>query len=192
MLNPACLEFRSEFNPGERSGAEHRRTCAACAAYAETLERAAAVRLPLPPGLKDRLRAVAGPEPLPVIRAPLPQRPLPPALRARLQTVPRQGRRGGGPPAGRPPFWVLSPRYAVAASYVLAILLTGLFGNPLDRGRAAVHAVGREIGTVWERAEEIGSEWKGITSGLLSRDRDEKSGSALSPETESEPERRMR
>jgi hypothetical protein len=191
MLKPACLEFRSAFNPGERPGAEHRRTCAACAAYAETLEHAAAVRLPLPSGLKDRLRAVAGPEPLPVVRAPLPQRPLPPALRARLQAVPRQTL-GGPPAAGRPPFWVLSPRYAVAASYVLAILLTGLFGNPLDRGRAAVHAVGREIGTVLERAGEIGSEWKGITSGLLSRDQDKESGSALSPETESGSERRTR
>jgi hypothetical protein len=187
MLNPACLDFRSEFHPGVDSEllSEHGRSCADCAAYAETLERAAAVRLPMPAGLKDRLRAV-GPEPRPVVRAPLPQRPLPPGLRQRLQAVPRQSPRLA-PPAGRPPFWVLSPRYAVAASYALAVLLTGLFGNPLDRGRAAVHAVGKEIGSALERAEAIGSEWKDITSGLLSRDRDQETGTASG-----EPERRMR
>ena len=187
MLNPACLDFRSEFHPGLGSEflSEHGRSCAACTAYAAALERAAAVRLPVPAGLKDRLRAV-GPEPRPAVRAPLPQRPLPPALRQRLQAVPRQSPRLA-PPAGRPPFWVLSPRYAVAASYALAVLLTGLFGNPLDRGRDAVHAVGREIGSALDRAEAIGNEWKGITSGLLSRDRDQKTGPAFGA-----PERRTR
>jgi hypothetical protein len=194
MLSQDCRDFRSEFHPGadrepDLDLLDHRRSCPGCAAYAATLRRAAGARLPLPAGLKDRLRAV-GPEPRPALPAPLPQRPLPPGLRERLQAVPQQRSRRM-PPAGRPPFWVHSPRYAVAASYVLAVLLTGLFGDPVARGRTAVHIVGREIGSVLQRAEALGSEWKGITSELLSRDQQKESGPSRDNENNREPERRM-
>ena len=187
MVSEGCRRFQAGFHPGSPED-PHRRSCAACAAYAEALEQAAAPRLPLPAGLRGRLQAIARSEaagldetepplnPLPVVR-PLPQRPLPEGLRQRLREIPQK--KG----AGRPPAWVLSPRYAVAASYALAVLLMGLTGNPVDRGRAAAEAVSREVGAVLERTEEQ-------LRGLIERNIDNDSGS-WPVRNRREPERRI-
>lgn len=125
MLTRACRRFRAELTPGD----PHLRTCGACAAYAAAMDRAAK-RAPLPARLESKLRAIPGAvEGGP--RLPLPQAPLPDGLRGRLrgltsQPVPRQL-----------PVWVRSSRYAVAASYLMAVLLGTALGNPVDLGREA-------------------------------------------------------
>lgn len=142
MLKLACRRFRSEFTPGTPgTHAPHRQSCPACAAYAAAMERAAR-RLPLPEGLRSRLRAIpsdasgniAGP------RMPQPQAPLPGALRDRLRGI---ARKQEPPPL---PAWVRTSRYAVAASYVLALLVGAAVGNPLDLGREAADAVSSRMG----------------------------------------------
>ncbi len=58
MLRPSCRRFRAEFEIG--LSASHRGRCAACAAWAASLEGAAdsIVRRPLPAALADRLRQI--------------------------------------------------------------------------------------------------------------------------------------
>lgn len=138
MLSWVCRRFRASFEPGSRHS--HREQCAACRAYAEALERAAGLRLPVPGALGRRLSALAAPrEESPVLRFPLPQAPLPAGLHERLRGIARRERPGL-------PAWIRSPRYAVAASYVLAVLLTALFG---DLGGSVV----RKVEEVVERTE---------------------------------------
>ncbi|HKV11726.1 MAG TPA: hypothetical protein VJ725_26505 [Thermoanaerobaculia bacterium] len=121
MLSWACRRFRAAFAPGSRH--PHRERCAECRGYAEALERAAGLRLPVPGALGQRLAAIAAPrEEAPVLRFPRPQVPLPAGLHERLRGIARRERQGL-------PAWIRSPRYAVAASYVLAVLLTALFGD---------------------------------------------------------------
>lgn len=146
MLKLACRRFRSEFTPGLDNA--HRQSCPACAAYAAAMERAAR-RLPLPEGLRSRLRAIpsaggAGP------RMPLPQAPLPNPLRDRLRGIARRQEQEPQPL----PAWVRSSRYAVAASYVLALLVGAAVGNPLEMGRDAAdaaNAVSTRVGGRLER-----------------------------------------
>jgi hypothetical protein len=155
MLKPDCRRFRAELAPGD----PHRRSCPACAAYAAAMERAA-FRVPLPARLRSKLRAIPGAA-APGPRLPLPQAPLPDPLRDRLRGLARR-------PAPRPsrqlPAWVRTSRYAVAASYLMAVLV-GLAGgnaagNPVQLGRQAASRVseavserldeGRERLDVWE------------------------------------------
>lgn len=148
MLSWACRRFRASFEPGSRH--PHRDRCAECRAYAEALERAARLRLPLPETLGRRLSALAarGDE-NPVLRFPVPQAPLPAGLHERLREIARPAhpipRRQGLP------LWIRSPRYAVAASYMLAILLTAVFG---DLGSSFL----RKVEQVVERTEAEGLE----------------------------------
>ena len=145
MLRPDCRRFRAELEPGD----PHRQSCPSCAAYAAPNERAA-FKIPLPAGLRSKLRGIpAATSPGP--RLPLPQAPLPDPLRNRLRGLARR-------PA--PPAWVRTSRYAVAASYLLAVLVSLTVGNPVQLGRQAAnrmsHAVserldeGRERLDVWE------------------------------------------
>lgn len=140
MLSWACRRFRASFEPGSRH--PHRDQCSECRAYAEALERAAGLRLPVPASLGRRLSALAAPrqQESPVLRFPLPQAPLPEGLHERLRGIARRPERQGLPA------WIRSPRYAVAASYVLAVLLTALFG---DLGGSFV----RKVEEVVERTE---------------------------------------
>lgn len=196
MLSQDCRRFQADFHPGSPEGS-HRRSCPACAAYAEALEQAAQLRLPLPAGLRGRLQAIARPEaagaepnavasasPGPArVLGPLPQRPLPEGLRQRLREIPLKK---GAQPA-RPPVWVLSPRYAVAASYALAVLLMGLLGDPVDRGRAAAEVVGREVGAVSREMEAVLDRTGEELRGLIDRNPENNSGSR----SDREPERRI-
>ncbi|HWN41251.1 MAG TPA: hypothetical protein VNW71_03470 [Thermoanaerobaculia bacterium] len=143
MLRPACRRFRAELAPGD----PHLRSCPACAAYAAAMERAA-FKIPLPARLRSKLRAIPGAT-APGPRLPLPQAPLPDPLRNRLRGLARQ-------PAPSPlPAWVRTSRYAVAASYLMAVLV-GLAGgntagNPVQLGR---QAAGRMSQAVSERLDE--------------------------------------
>ena len=156
MLSPECTRFREEFVAGE--SAEHRLACADCHAFAQALERAARARLerPLPAALAGRLRAIAEPSldrelALP-LSLPLPQRPLPADLKARLCAI------GRSRAARRPPFWVLDPRWAVAASYFLVVLLGVAFGNPAEiarRGEAKAAGIVAAVSRGVEEARQV-------------------------------------
>jgi len=156
MLRWSCRRFRAEFTPGLDS--PHRQSCAACAAYAAALERAAS-RVPLPARLRSKLRAVptatgGGP------RLQQPQAPLPEELRDRLRGLARARE-------PRPlPAWVRSSRYAVAASYVLAVLVGATVSDPARLGREAAGALARTLG------ESVRPRLEHALQGAESRSRD--------------------
>jgi hypothetical protein len=130
MLSWTCRRFRARFAPG--SSHPHRRACRECDAFATAIESAAGARLPIPSGLKDSLREIAKPAPNAILAFPVPRIPMPEALAGRLRDIAPSGR-----PA--PPEWVRDPRYAVAASALLALLLGPFFSMGADRG---LHALG--------------------------------------------------
>lgn len=145
MLSWSCRRFRAGFTPGsEHPHHPHRAACPACAAYAAAMERAAQ-KTPLPSRLRSKLRAVpaaaaAGSgEDRP--RMLLPREPLPNALRGRLRSLGRARRA----PLAPLPAWLSSPRYAIAACYLLAVLTGALAGNPAQLGRNAADAVSRTV-----------------------------------------------
>lgn len=147
MLSLACRRFRSRFAPG--SAHPHRKACRECAAFAAAVERAAGTRLPLPASLKRSLEEIAIPATGEVLPFPVPRLPMSGALAARLRSL--------APTAGRPalPEWVRSPRYALAASAILALLLGPAFLAGADRG---LHAVREELSPLLERTQQGGRE----------------------------------
>jgi hypothetical protein len=139
MLSRRCRRFRARFSPAEPGvGRAHRERCADCHAYASTLERIAATKLPLPETLRRNLSEIPGA----FVSRPLPSAPLPPALRRRLQGIARPG---GLPLPAKPPIWLVQPRYAIAASLLLTVLSTALLGNPGHLEVRAANFVGREL-----------------------------------------------
>ncbi|HEY0511702.1 MAG TPA: hypothetical protein VGH73_07350 [Thermoanaerobaculia bacterium] len=136
-LSGACRRFRAHFSPG--SAHPHRRDCRECEAFAAALESAAGARLPLPSALRQTLRAIAGPEEDAVLPFAVPRLPVPDALARRLRGIARPGQTI---PLIRqaPPEWVRSPRYAVAASALLALLLGPFLAGAVDHGRQALGA----------------------------------------------------
>jgi hypothetical protein len=147
MLSLACRRFREEFTPGARGSQDpHRQTCPACAAHAEALERAAsAPRLPLPERLKSGLKALPRPD---APRLPLPQAQLPAALKDRLRAIPRDVRSGG---LRELPAWVRSPRWAIAASYFLTVVLLNTVGDPVALGRRATGSLAQTWDQAWDQ-----------------------------------------
>lgn len=149
MLSWSCRRFRARFALG--STHPHRRACRECDAFATAMETAAGVRLPLPAGLRKSLREIAGPAEGAVLPFPMPRLAVPPALAGRLSAVAEPGR-----PA--PPEWLLNPRYAVAASAVLALLLGPFFVRSADRGLEALGQVREEVSPLLRRTGEEGRE----------------------------------
>ena len=147
MLSWSCHRFRARFTPG--TAHPHRRSCAECEAFAAALERAARVRLPMPAGLRSNLQALAAREPGAVLPFPVPRLAVPESLAARLRSI---------PPAGRPapPEWVRNPRYALAASALLALLLGPFLAGAADRGRQALSAARQEVSPLLDHAETGG------------------------------------
>lgn len=158
MLSWACRRFRARFAPG--SAHPHRRTCRECDAYAAALETAAGVRLPVPARLRRSLSEIAAPAPpsASVLPFPVPRLAMPGDLSARL--------RGIAPPRCPPqcspraalPEWARSPRYAVAASALLALLLGPFLAGAAERGREALGQVREEVSPIVQRTEETGRE----------------------------------
>ena len=149
MLSWTCRRFRARFSPG--SAHPHRRACLDCDAFATAVERAAGVRLPMPERLRASLSKVAVPEPGAVLTFPVPRVPVPEALAGRLRSIAPPGR-----PA--PPEWVRDPRYAVAASALLALLLGPFFSIGADRGLEALGAVREEVAPILRHTREEGRE----------------------------------
>ena len=148
MLSLACRRFRARFAPG--SAHPHRTACCDCDAFAAALERAAGTRLPLPASLQRSLGEIATPATGSVLPFPVPKLPLPDALAARLREI--------APAAASLPAlpeWVRSPRYAVAASAVLALLLGPFFLAGADRG---LHAMREELSPLLQRTQQGGRE----------------------------------
>lgn len=151
----ACRRFRARFTPG--SAHPHRLACSDCDAFAQAVELAAGVRLPLPAGLRRGLQAITRPEPektgtvLPFPVPRLPRLPLPAATAARLRGIAAEHRTA-------PPDWVRSPRYAVAASALLALLLGPFLAPAADRGLAAWGTVRQELTPLAQHTEEKGRE----------------------------------
>jgi hypothetical protein len=133
MLSWPCRRFRARFTPG--AALPHRRACPECDAYAAALERAAGTRLPLPAGLRRNLRALAGPEPGAVLPFPVPRLAVPDELALRLRRIAQ--------PA--PPDWVRSPRVAIAASVILALLFGPLLAGAADRGQQALRLAHQQV-----------------------------------------------
>jgi hypothetical protein len=148
MLKPSCRRFRMEFTPGMEH--PHRKACPACAAYAAAMERAAK-KAPLPSRLRSKLRAVPAAASDDEPRMPMPPAPMPAALRGRLQQMSRRPQASAPRPL---PAWVRSPRYAVAASFLLAMLLGAAFGNPAEATGALTRSMDRAVRPRVERAIE--------------------------------------
>jgi len=156
MLTWTCRRFRARFAPGSAPGAAHphRQSCRDCDAFAAAVERAAGVRLPLPAGLRKSLGGIAAPAEAAegtVLPFPMPRLNVPAALAGRLSAIAETGR-----PA--PPEWVLNPRYAVAASALLALLLGPFFTRGADRGLEALSTVREEVRPILSRTGEEGRE----------------------------------
>jgi hypothetical protein len=156
MLSLSCRRFRMDFTPG--ADHPHRQSCAACAAYAAAMERAAK-KAPLPARLRSKLRAVPATRQDDAPRLLVPRAPLPAPLRERLRQMSR--RREARPPL---PAWVRSSRYAVAASYLLTVLLGAAIGNPVEAAGSmsrVSRSVDRAVRPRVERALE-GVESRGL------------------------------
>lgn len=158
MLKPDCRRFREGFTPGTEAQSQdpHRRSCPTCAAFAAAMERAAAApKLALPDSLRGQLRGLPSFVRHDAPRLPVPQAPLPAGLKSNLQGIARRVRR-------QPPVWVRSSRYAVAASYFLAVVATYTLGDPADLSRRATDTLNRTVGRTWsavrdERLPEVGN-----------------------------------
>lgn len=163
MLRPDCQRFREGFTPGvdplaaqAQSQDPHRRSCPACAAFAAAMERAAsAPKLELPESLRGQLRGLPSFVRHDAPRLPVPQAPLPARLKSNLQGIARRVRR-------QPPLWVRHSRYAVAASYFLAVVMTYALGNPAALSIRATDTLTRTVGRTWsvvrdQRLPEVGS-----------------------------------
>lgn len=115
--------------------------------------------VPMPDRLRERLRKIPTADGE-VIVFPVRRAPLPGALRERLLAQ---------APAPALPNWIRSPRYAVAASYVLALATVLFLDNPVVRGLEAVHSVTRALGATLERTiERTGEESREKLEGLQS------------------------
>jgi len=149
VLSASCRRFRARFSPG--SAHAHRRACPECEAFAVALESAAGVRLPLPESLRRNLRSIAGPEPEAVLPFAVPRVPVPDALARRLRTL---------APAGRPPLpeWLRSPRYAVAASAILALLLGPALSRAAHRSLEVLDTVHAQVSPLVRSTEAEGRE----------------------------------
>ena len=149
MLSDPCRRFRARFSPG--SAHPHRRACPECEAFATALESAAGVRLPLPEGLQRSLRAIAGPAPGAVLPFAVPRLPVPEGLARRLRAI---------APASRPPLpeWIRSPRYAVAASAILALLLGPALSRVAHRSLEMLDTVHAEVSPLLRSTEAGGRE----------------------------------
>jgi len=142
MLSWACRHFRARFTPG--AALAHRQACPECDAYAAALERAAGTRLPLPASLRRNLQALTGPEPGAVLAFPVPRLAVPDALALRLRSIAQPGR-SARPSRPSPPEWVRSPRVAIAASLLLALLFGPLLAGAADRGQRALRLAHQEV-----------------------------------------------
>jgi hypothetical protein len=151
MLSLACLRFRARFSPGLEI--PHRGWCPTCDAYATALERAAAMSLPVPEALAAALRDI--PARQTAIALPVARVAVPGPLADRLRAIPRQAGRV------RPPAWIRSPRYAIAASTLLTVLVGALGGDPGKTSRALSETLSAGVTSVVRAADGLLSRLEG-------------------------------
>jgi len=148
MLKPECLELRRTYERGHTD--PHLTTCAECKAFADFVDGLAqlGMRAPLGGALRERLRELPEREEGRARAIPrLPMLPLPAALERRLKQIARLA-------TGREelPIWIRSPRFAIAASYLLTLLFAGTVGNPAAWGESAASQFDR-VGIAIESAQ---------------------------------------
>jgi hypothetical protein len=168
MLTRKCQDFRRTYEAGRRDS--HRETCDACGQFAELIDGLGqwGMRAPLGESLRRRLRDLPEGEERRTLAAPqLPMLPLPLALKQRLQQIGRTSKKV------ELPIWIRSPRFAIAASYLLTVLIGATIGNPAALASDAVarfDRVGIAIGSVesggrrsWQGVEERAAEGFALT-----------------------------
>lgn len=158
MLKAECLELRSAYESGRTYA--HLGECADCRAFAAFVDGLGelGMQAPLADGLRNRLRDLPEQHERRSYAFPrLPMLPLPAALERRLKQIARA--------AGARkelPIWIRSPRFAIAASYLLTLLFAGTVGNPAAWGQTAADQLDR-VGIVIESAQVGGRKtWQGI------------------------------
>jgi len=147
MLKESCKAFREAFEPGREEA--HLAACPECRAWVRDVEaiRRCGVDLPLPRGMRAALLDIPLNESRPggdakagITLDALPQMPLPGELRAKLRGIPaRTAMRE------RPPLWVIAPRYALAASLLLAAILAGALAKPTPSARKTADLVSKGV-----------------------------------------------
>jgi hypothetical protein len=161
VLKPECERFQRLYEHGRGTGhvgAGHLEECEECRRFAAFVDGLSRLGLASPLGdeLRARLRGV--PEAtLGVVAFPrVPSLPLPARLEQRLRRIARQGIRE------TLPIWIRSPRYAIAASYLLALLVTATVGNPAAWAGEAGERLDR-FGSAWVSVRATGLEaWSGV------------------------------
>ena len=154
-LAPECREFQRHYERGRRD--DHLETCAECRSFVEFVDglRRLGTSTPLADSLRERLRGLpAREEGVPTFPT-VPQLPLPAALAQRLRRIARQGAR-------ELPIWIRSPRYAIAASYLLTLLIGGTLGNPAAWAASAASPL-ETVGAKLQQVQANGREtWSGV------------------------------
>lgn len=168
MLTPECQEFRSRYEAGRQD--DHRDTCESCARFAELVDSLGqwGMNAPLGNNLRQRLRDLPEGEERRALAAPrMPMLPLSATLEGRLKQIARAPRKT------ELPIWIRSPRFAIAASYLLTVLIGATFGNPaavasdavarFDRVGIAINSVETGGRKSWQTVEERAVEGYAIT-----------------------------
>ena len=157
MLKPECLELRRTYERGHTD--PHLSECADCRSFAEFVDGLGGlgVQAPLGDNLRSRLRQLPEQDEKRTYAFPqVPMLPLPAALEQRLRQIARAAA------SKELPIWIRSPRFAIAASYLLTLLFAGTLGNPAVWGQSAAEPIGR-VGIVIESAQVGGQKaWQTI------------------------------
>lgn len=158
MLKQTCQEFQRRYERGLSD--EHPEGCAECRQFVEFVDSLQQLGLsaPLADDLRARLRRLPQENEGTPIFPRLPELPLPAALEHRLRRIAREGLREALP------IWIRSPRYAIAASYLLTLLISGTVGNPA----AWAEEAGVTVGSAWTLVHANGRDtWSGIEEGAV-------------------------
>ncbi len=157
MLTRECQDFRRSYEAGRHDA--HRDTCEACGRFAELVDSLGrwGMNTPLGNTLRRRLRDLPEGEEQRALAPPrLPMLPLPAALERRLKQIARMLQKS------EPPIWIRSPRFAIAASYLLTLLIGATVGNPAALATEAAARFDR-IGIAIESVESGGRRsWQGV------------------------------
>jgi hypothetical protein len=157
LLTRECQEFRRTFEAGRHDA--HRDACETCGRFAELIDGLGrwGMKAPLADSLRQRLRDLPEGEKQWELGPPrLPMLPLPVSLEQRLKQIARTQ------PKAELPIWIRSPRFAIAASYLLTVLIGATVGNPAALAAEAAARFDR-VGITIESVESGGRKsWQGI------------------------------
>ena len=157
MLTRQCRDFRRSYEAGRHDA--HRDGCEACARFAELVDGLGrwGMNAPLGDTLRRRLHDLPEGEEQRTLAPPrLPMLPFPAGLERRLKQIARARQKS------EPPIWIRSPRFAIAASYLLTVLIGATIGNPAAlaaEAAARFDRVGIAIGSVESGGRRS---WQGI------------------------------